>query len=371
LKDMAAAPHRLTRLIALIAASIALVSVSSDAISASSRICRQLEAELASGGGRSSSAAVARQDSAIARQREQLLLARKRSRGEGCGFSLFGGKVAKCGAVNAKIERMERNLDSLQRKRESLAGGGSGRSRAKVMAALNANGCRDEQMARRRPPSGIDGNGNLFSRLFGGEIRQRGTLEELDDGGEGEEASVRRSPGSREGNWINEDGRIRFAPPSGEYRTLCVRTCDGYYFPMSNASSPADFDRDQINCQSSCPGTDVQIYYHQTAGEESDDMISLASGAPYSDLPTAYLYKQPGTPLPAGCGCGRPKSSGSFAGSSPPVQSEPAAQLDPGVAPEAKAVDPDDRKVRVVGPTFLPDPGAAIDPQAPAPTQVR
>ena len=141
---MAAGPHRLIRLVALIAAGVALASVSSDAMSAGSRICRQLEAELASGGGRSS-ALVARQDSAIARQREQLQLARKRSRGAGCGFSLFGGGVAKCGAVNAKIERMERNLDALQRKREALAGGGSGRSRAKVMAALDANGCRDEQ----------------------------------------------------------------------------------------------------------------------------------------------------------------------------------------------------------------------------------
>jgi hypothetical protein len=314
---------------------------------------------------------LARQDSAIARQREQLQLARKRSRGAGCGFSLFGGGVAKCGAINAKIERMERNLDALQRKREVLAGGGkSGRSRAKVMAALNANGCRDEQTAERLR-GGIDRNGDLFDRLFGGGIRQRGTLDDLGDDGSGqdEDANVRRIPGSREGNWINEDGHIRFAPPSGEYRTLCVRSCDGYFFPMSNASSPVDFERDQKNCESSCPGTDVQIYYHRTAGEESDDMISLASGASYSELPTAYLYKQPGTPLPAGCGCNRPKN-GSFA-SNPPaneiVQSEPAV---PAPASKAKPIGDEDRKVRVVGPTFLPDPGAATNPQAPAPTQV-
>lgn len=370
---MAAGPHRLTRLVALIAAGVALASFSSDAMSAGSRICRQLEAELTSGGGRSS-ALVARQDSAIAKQREQLHLARKRSRSAGCGFSLLGGSVAKCGAVNAKIERMERNLDALQRKRETLAGGRSGRSRTKIMAALNANGCRDEQTAERRLPRGVDSNRNLFNRLFGGGIRQRGTLEELgDDGGENEEASIRRLPGSREGNWINEDGHIRFAPPAGEYRTLCVRTCDGYFFPMSNASSPVDFDRDQKNCETSCPGTDVQIYYHQTTSEESADMISLASGAPYADLPTAYLYKQPGTPSPQGCGCSRPKSSGSFAGTLPqnePMQSAPPASTAPSAAPQARQTD-EDKKVRVVGPTFLPDPRAAIDLQAPAPTQVR
>lgn len=401
---MAVGPHRLTRLVALMAAGITIVSASSDAMSANSRVCRQLEAELTSSGGGRSTAQLAKQDSAIVKQREQLQMAKQRARGAGCGFSLFGGGVAKCGEINGKIERMERNLDALQRKRQALAGGGSGRSRAKIIAALDANGCRDQQMAERRLPDGVDSNRNLFDRIFGGGLRQLSSLD--DDLGDdvplrNEEANVRRAPGSRQGNWINEDGHIRFAPPPGEYRTLCVRTCDGYFFPMSNASSPGDFDRDQTNCETSCPGTDVQIYYHQTSGEESADMISLASGAPYSDLPTAYLYKQPGTPRPASCGCSRPNNYESFAMTPPQseaVQSEPviptpADRPDPGadpetlansdggldsemlrrlaVAPKTKRTGEEDKKVRVVGPMFLPDPGAAINLQAPVPTQVR
>ncbi|TIM59449.1 MAG: DUF2865 domain-containing protein, partial [Mesorhizobium sp.] len=31
--------------------------------------------------------------------------------------------------------------------------------------------------------------------------------------------------------------------PHGEFRTMCVRTCDGYFFPMSNAASLGDFER--------------------------------------------------------------------------------------------------------------------------------
>ena len=104
------------------------------------------------------------------------------------------------------------------------------------------------------------------------------------------------------GGWINDDGHIRYSAPPGSYRTLCVRTCDGYYFPMSSASSPSEFDRDQMNCQSSCPGTEVQIYYHRL-GLESEDMVSGLSGLPYSELPTAYLYKQTDAPSPAGCTC--------------------------------------------------------------------
>ena len=271
---------------------------------------------------------------------------------------------------------MERNLEALQRKRMKLAGGDSGRSRAKVMAALNANGCRDEAVAERRLPRGIDSNSNLLERIFGGGIRPRGAIEDvLGENGvdENEDRTVRRIPKPLDGSWVNDNGRIRFLAPPGQYRTLCVRTCDGYFFPMSNASSPADFDRDQHNCESSCPGTEVQIYYHRT-GDELAEMIDFASGAPYSELPAAYLYKQSGTPRPAGCGCNRSKNFEIVSGNPPPsdaVQSEPV-NAKPTSGPDP-AADPkpggDDKKVRVVGPVFLPDPGAAIDLQAPAPTQ--
>jgi hypothetical protein len=132
-------------------------------------------------------------------------------------------------------------------------------------------------------------------------------------------------------------------------------------------------------------------------------MVSLGSGAPYSELPTAYLYKQAGTPRPAACGCGRAKNFEILAGTPPAddaVQSEsvipmPSGRPDPAAdpetlanadggldsemlrrvlaAPKARSATPDgeDKKVRVVGPTFLPDPGAATDLQAPAPTQDR
>jgi hypothetical protein len=204
---------------------------------------------------------------------------------------------------------------------------------------------------------------------------------------------------------VNDEGHIRYSAPPGSYRTLCVRTCDGYYFPMSSASSPSDFERDQANCQSSCPGAEVQIYYHRSS-QESDAMVSGLSGQPYGDLPTAWLYKQTGTPSPAGCTCGaarndRPKNFSVIAGNpatAQPAQPEPVMPYprpDPGADPETlanrdggldaealrrMAVTPktnkpaapgEERKIRVVGPVFLPDPAAASYPQAPDPTPVR
>jgi hypothetical protein len=399
---MAASPQRLGRLAALVLAAVAVVSLLPESALAASRVCRQLEAELAAGSrGGTSPAQLRKQDASIARQSEQLQLAKRQARRAGCGFRLFGGSDS-CGAINAKIEKMERNLDALQRRRSRSADAGSGRSRSQITAALRANGCRDEAVAERRRPRGTDGTRSLLDQIFGGGIPTRGFIDELGEPPfRGDENVVRVPDG---GGWVNDHGRIRYSAPPGSYRTLCVRTCDGYYFPMSSASSPSDFERDQANCRSSCPGTEVQIYYHR-AGQESDAMRSGLSGQPYADLPTAWLYKQTGTPSPAGCTCGVARNDAprnfSVIDSNPPpppALSEPVMPYprpDPAADPETianrdggldmealrrMAVAPkinrtlatgEDRKIRVVGPVFLPDPEAAADLQAPDLTPVR
>jgi hypothetical protein len=160
---------------------------------------------------------------------------------------------------------------------------------------------------------------------------------------------------------------------------LCVRTCDGYFFPMSPASSVSDLDRDQKNCESRCPGAEVQVYYQRVVGEDPADMISSASGAPYSELPTAYLYQQSGVPRPAGCGCNASRNFEVIDGNPPSQHSTGAKSIIqlPAPAPDTasgqttdastpRTMGSEDRKVRVVGPVFLPDPEGAIDLRAPA-----
>lgn len=407
---MATRPLILGRFAALIAATLAMVMLSSGAMSASSRVCRQLEAELAlaSGGGRSATPS-RKQEAAIARQQEQLQLAKRQARRSGCGFRLFGGSSNSCAGINRQIEKMEQNLAALERRRSRATGPASSRSRPQIMAALKSNGCRDEAVAERRRSGGREETRSLLDHIFGGGIRQRGSIEELGDPtlGRGEDRHVKRVPRSFEGGWVNDGGHIRYAAPPGTYRTLCVRTCDGYYFPMSGASSPSDFDRDQQNCRSSCPGAEVHIYYHRR-GQESDSMVSGLSGQPYADLPTAWLYKQAGAPSPPGCSCRAPRNDEArdftiIAGNPPrqePAPSEPAmpyptARPDPAADPETlanldggldaetlrrMAVAPnvnksktagEEKTIRVVGPVFLPDPEAATDPQAPARTPSR
>lgn len=389
---------RMGRTVAILAVGLTL-SALADTAYAQSRVCRQLRSELAElSTATRSTAQVRKYDAAIGTQRDQLRQAKAQARRSGCGFSLFGQGRGQCGPLNTKIEKMERNLEGLQRQRSALSGRANGRSRGQLQAALDANGCNGERMARKEPPRQVaraerDG-GSLFEQLFGGGVKRRDSAAELLDGSLGrmdERQETRRilNPSGTGAVITIEPNMSRIR---GELATVCVRTCDGYFFPMSNAASARDFARDQQNCESACPGIGVELYYHSSADKERTEMFSSVSGEPYSQLPAAYLYKQPGVQRPAGCGCNATTvqenfqvvaggsaaaaaSAGSITAIAPREQQgsiiskgpepEPAATI--AAPPKVEPVETDpQRKVRVVGPVFLPDPAEAIDLQVPA-----
>lgn len=77
---------------------------------------------------------------------------------------------------------------------------------------------------------------------------------------------------------------------SGRYRTLCVRTCDGYYFPISNATTRSGFYKDAKICKASC-GEEAKLYFVDKNDTDTSDMVDV-SGRPYSRLQTAFLYRK-------------------------------------------------------------------------------
>jgi hypothetical protein len=85
------------------------------------------------------------------------------------------------------------------------------------------------------------------------------------------------------------NGKQSLIPRFGSYRTLCVRLCDGYYFPISAAASPNRFAADERACQSRCDG-DVRLFYYSNAGGSAETMRDR-NGRAYSDLKTAFLYR--------------------------------------------------------------------------------
>ncbi len=82
------------------------------------------------------------------------------------------------------------------------------------------------------------------------------------------------------------------------YRTVCVRLCDGFYFPISYATTTDRFDEDETKCRSTC-GTSARLYFYPNEGGEPEEMRDR-SGRPYLNLETAFLYR---TKYDAACTC--------------------------------------------------------------------
>ena len=125
--------------------------------------------------------------------------------------------------------------------------------------------------------------------------QQRGFFESLFGGG------GNNRPG---GGWGGGGGGLFGSDSSGSYRTVCVRTCDGYYYPISYATTQDKFAEDAQTCAQTCPASDVVLMTNRT-GEDINQAVST-SGAPYSSLPNAFKYR---TEVVPSCSCRRPGQS--------------------------------------------------------------
>jgi len=276
--------------------AIALASAAMPAMARPSA-CRQLEVRLAAlSHARANPALVARYDRAIAAQHEQLRSASVTARRSGCTglLSFFGSSGdGPCGGIEATIARMNRNLAMLQERRGMLSGRVSAEAeRRRIIRALKSNGCPDGAAPVKMvsaKPSNIGKPDGAFDETLG-----RGIVVHRSSPADDSDASGKPA--------ANDAPQIP-AIAAGTYSTLCVRTCDGFYFPLSYATTPKNFARDERICQARCPGAEAHLYYHRVEGQEAEDMISL-TGVPYRSLPTAFLYRRTDRPQPRNCGCG-------------------------------------------------------------------
>ena len=85
---------------------------------------------------------------------------------------------------------------------------------------------------------------------------------------------------------------------SGSYRTVCVRSCDGFYFPINSNARRANFHRDAKTCERRC-GSKAKLFYMPRTGGEISDAHDL-TGRVYADLPNALKYRKT---LKNGCSC--------------------------------------------------------------------
>jgi hypothetical protein len=241
---------------------------------AASPVCVRLETQLAtlnSGAANSPLAAqIQREQDAIAKEQAELDRAQLQARKAGCGqgfFSLFSGFNRQCGPLNSQIDQIRGDLDRMMSDLEQLKSGNNDQQgqRVALIGELAQNNCGAQytQAARAAGPQGF------FEALLGG-----GTI--VTPGGNG--------------------------APAGTYRTVCVRSCDGYYFPISYSTVPSRFAADALTCQRLCPGSQVTLYAYQNPGQEIEQAVSV-DGAPYTALPNAFRYRKERV---SGCFCRPP-----------------------------------------------------------------
>ncbi len=271
-----------------------------------------------------------------------------RARHMGCEnsgfFSIFSNPPRECGALNRRIDQQRNALDHLQNQLEQLNGGNTQRAaqRESLLVALANNGCGSQYSSAARAGE----QGGFLNRLFGG-----GTI---------------ISPGAS-------------GPMGNTYRTICVRLGDGYYFPISFETTPDHFQDDAATCQRECPAAQVRLYTYHNPGQDVSQAVSL-DGQFYSELPSAFSYRK----KLSGYSCRRPGQSWyeALVGNSPNQTAQPGGVIATGKKTQQRASSPgktpitdpaklrgsedalaqtpgktDDtahRKVRQVGPRFLP-----------------
>lgn len=98
---------------------------------------------------------------------------------------------------------------------------------------------------------------------------------------------------------FDEDRPTERAGFRGTYRTVCVRLCDGYFFPISFSTTPERFAHDAAACQSSCTTSPARLYVYPNPGGEPEQMVDL-EGKPYTALKSAFLFR---TNYDAACTC--------------------------------------------------------------------
>lgn len=267
--------------------------------------CVRLEAYLANLDRTNGDAARAEQarryEEAAQRQQQDLDRLTVQAQRMGCtgsSFFLFGGgQPPQCDRLNNQIQNMRANLDRINVGLQQLQGNraGSDAQRRQVLGMLAQNNCGPQYRVAAAPPPGPAG---LMDTLFG-------------NGNPNPAAAPDANP----------------APQAGTFRTVCVRTCDGFYFPVSYATVPSRFADDERVCARMCPASEVKLYSYRNPGEDMAQAVAT-DGRRYSESPTAFRYRQEFVPA---CSC---KQAGQTWGEALKNLDDPVERGDIVVTPE-------------------------------------
>lgn len=227
--------------------------------------CGRLAAQIAaagSGGSPQAAAAAGRQQSEIARLSAH-------ARAIGCNrphFLFFDDRPAQCDGINARIESMRAGLAQMQR----AAFGGQ---RQQLQRQYDAY-CRGQR------------NSSFIDELFGN--RDQIVYPPVDP-------------------LLQDQQQPEDRTPRGGSEAVCVRTCDGSFFPISYSAKRANLGDLQEMCTALCPNAETKLYTR--APRDMKTAVSI-DGDAYTSLENAFKYEKAVVPQ---CSCRKPGQSWSEA----------------------------------------------------------
>jgi Protein of unknown function (DUF2865) len=208
-------------------------------------------------------------------------------------FTKSWRETAQCRQIRGQIDGAQRALADLNRQRQSASNALDRNSQQSALVAELAHyRCGPQyEVALQRGAAGAQGgfwnDGEGLATGPGGGLPNFGT-------------SVQGAPGST-------------------FRTICVRMCDGYYFPINFATTEQSFGFDEQTCQRQC-GSPAKLYYYPNPGGEVQQAVAL-DGTPYSSLRNAFRYRKE---LVKSCSCRTPVDGVDATAGTQPMQPDPA-----------------------------------------------
>ena len=276
------ADHRTARLLAAgrfilsLCGSLILASLTVEPTAArpgESAYCQNLRAQIAQVGGADHASGGGY------RERSELRRLQSRAASLGCGrggFLFFGGgDPAECGGLHSRIAQL-----SAYAANPASRGNYSGGERSALLARYEAD-CAQGGRPQEAGPA------NIFEAIFGAP-RSEPVVE-----GPGGVVLNPGDPGY-DGEWRAQGGS----------EAICVRQCDGGFFPVSYSAHRGNLQDLNSLCQAECPNAEASLYT-KSAWRDVETAISL-DGEPYMNLPNALKFQKQRV---AACSCKPPNQS--------------------------------------------------------------
>jgi len=269
-----------SRVLAACVAVAALLSFAGAPARAESGECRALRAQIANAAGGEAGNFRA----AAARQRREIDRTEAYAQSLGCDdfqIPLFSkAPPAQCKGIMARLSQMRANLSALERR------SGDDFTKVELQSRYDLE-CRDRDGLRgsRQPRS-------VFEEMFGVAPPEGGSLREAPVSPPGDDDP------------FNDRSLADDEKPAGGTMAVCVRKCDGGFFPVSYSARRGNLDDLASLCHALCPGAEAELYT-RSLWKPMDEAESI-DGASYATHPNAFRFQ---TIYDKTCSCKPPDKS--------------------------------------------------------------